>query len=522
MEKEREKSSKKDTKTGFAALGDNEKVYLQKNGVQETDDSPKYIWKDIDCKIVAIFDSNTRSFVKSVSTDNDGLVGVILDKTSFYGESGGQTGDIGFIDDGTSDDNKSSDPENAFKVNDVQEFAGFIVHIGEVTNGTINVDQTYKSKVDYDNRKNIAPNHTMTHVLNLALREVLGTEANQKGSLVDADKLRFDYSTNKPLSMDQISKVSGRCNDIIDSKLKVFTDTIQYKQATSINALRAMFGERYPEKVRVVSIGIEPKEALKKPTDENNFNYSIELCGGTHLSNTSEAGDFVFLSDDALSAGIRRVVALTGKGAKRAIQDANELNEEFKEASSLDGGMELSKKCSELSFKVDNARIGAVEKSKLRKDLKVLKDKDRAYQKDLGKQRKKKVIEIISKINMDTENGNFIIKRIDVGLDKKALKEGIKKFYKNKDNAGVPIMLISCSPNDKNKIIILSEIPKATVKKGIHCGKWVECTLPFIDGPTNWKGGKGETKAEVQGTTMSNVAKVMDVASKYINDNYKL
>eukprot|EP00486_Rosalina_sp_Unknown_P014698 CAMPEP_0201585858 /NCGR_PEP_ID=MMETSP0190_2-20130828/126437_1 /ASSEMBLY_ACC=CAM_ASM_000263 /TAXON_ID=37353 /ORGANISM="Rosalina sp." /LENGTH=93 /DNA_ID=CAMNT_0048032653 /DNA_START=13 /DNA_END=290 /DNA_ORIENTATION=+ len=93
----------------------------------------------------------------------------------------------------------------------------------------------------------------MTHVLNYALREVLGTEANQKGSLVDAEKLRFDYSTNKPLSMDQIGGVQDKCNGIIKSKLQVYTDTIKYKQATSINALRAMFGERYPEKVRVVS-----------------------------------------------------------------------------------------------------------------------------------------------------------------------------------------------------------------------------------------------------------------------------
>jgi len=105
---------------------------------------------------------------------------------------------------------------------------------------------------------------------------------------------------------------------------------------------------------------------------------------------------------------------------------------------------------------------------------------------------------------------------------KKALKEGIKKFYKNKDNSDVPIMLISCSPNDKNKIILLAEVPKATTKKGVHCGQWVQSVLPFIDGPKEWKGGKNETKAEVQGKTMSNVLKAIQVATEYIQSNYKL
>jgi len=467
------------------------------------------VWKDIECSIAAIFDSATKTLVDSVSADSDGLYGLVLDSTSFYAESGGQCGDIGYVE---------VDADNAFKVNDVQEFAGYVIHIGEVTNGSISRGAAATAKVDYEHRKNVAPNHTMTHVLNYALRRVLGTECNQKGSLVDADKLRFDYSTNRALSIKDIDAVSTECGQAIQRDLKVFTKVLRYAEATKINSLRAMFGERYPEEVRVVAVGIDPEAALKTPDDERNMNFSIELCGGTHLARTGEAGAFVFLSDDALSAGIRRVVCLTGFAAKRAIQDADELSEEFKEAASL-SGPELTAKCPLLSGKLDNARIGAVEKDHLRRELAALNEQDKAFKKELGKQRKKKVVDVVSSIDMDAHCGDFVVKRIDVGLDKKALKEGLKKFAKKKGNAGTPIMLISCAPNEKNKIIIMAEVPKAAAQKGIHCGQWVESTLPFINGPKQWKGGKNEKKAEVLGTTMSNVTKVIEVASKYVNDH---
>lgn len=508
MEEHRQQSGKKDESGGFAKLGDPEKALLQQAGVQETDDSKKYIWKDVKCQIAAIFDSATKSLVDSVSADNDGLYGLVLDATSFYAESGGQCGDIGYVE---------VDSENAFKVDDVQEFAGYVIHIGTVTNGTICSGTAATAKVDYENRKNVAPNHTMTHILNLALRNVLGGECNQKGSLNDAEKLRFDYSTNRSLSMKDIAAVSEECRDVIKQDLKVVTKVLEYQEATKINALRAMFGERYPKMVRVVAIGIDPEAALKTPDDAKNMDYSIELCGGTHVTSTGEADSFVFLSDDALSAGIRRVVCLTGFAAKRAIQDALELREEFKEAASL-SGPELSAKCPLLSSKLDNAKICAVEKDELRKVLSGLNETDKTFKKQLGKQRKKKVVEMVSNIDTDALCGDFVVKRIDVGLDKKALKEGIKKFYKNKSNANTPIMLISCSPNEKNKIIIVAEVPKAAVQRGIHCGQWVQSTLPFIDGPQQWKGGKSEKKAEVQGTTMSNVAKVIETASKWVND----
>eukprot|EP01084_Bolivina_argentea_P131522 232132_1 len=512
--------NKKNETSGFAKMSDTEKVYLKKNGVKVTDDSFKYEWKDIECKVMGIFDSNSRKFINLVTSDHKGLVGIILDRTSYYAESGGQVGDIGYIID--ADDNKESELINAFKVDNSIEFGGYIIHIGEMTNGEINCLSIYKCKVDYDNRKKIAPNHTMTHVLNLALRNELGEECNQKGSLVDSDKLRFDYSTSKQLNINNIQNISIYCNKIIEKGVNVYCDVIEYKKAMTINSLRAMFGERYPINVRVVSIGIEPKILLNSPKDKKWFDYSVELCGGTHLNNTKEAENFIFLSDIPLSAGIRRIICVTGKGAKRAIQDANELCDDFKYANELDEGPILTKQLRFLSGKLESSKIDAVIKMKLRKDFEVLNEKDKQWNFKLKKLRKQKVIDMIGKINVKKDK-KYIIKRVDVGLDKKALKEGVKKFYKNKENICVPIMLISCHPNGvKNKIMIYGKVPSEELNKGIHCGKWVESVLPYIDGPKQWKGVKNDVETEVQGKSMQNVHMVIKVAEEYMENNYQI
>eukprot|EP01084_Bolivina_argentea_P145925 255646_1 len=181
MDREREDSNKKNNSIGIllSLLGDNEKVYLQNNNIFETNQTYKYEWKNIKCKIVAIFDSNSKSFVNCINENrhtNPNEIGIILDSTSFYAESGGQINDIGYIIQHNNEkDNENA--ENAFKVNDVQQFGGYIIHIGEVTNGIISVESSSSyltiTNVDYDNRKKIAPNHTMTHILNFSLRNVL-------------------------------------------------------------------------------------------------------------------------------------------------------------------------------------------------------------------------------------------------------------------------------------------------------------------------------------------------------------
>src|SRR5439155_9996483 len=168
-------------------------------------------------------------------------------------------------------------------------------------------------------------NHTATHIANWALREVLGEGVQQKGSLVDPDKLRFDFSHPKAMSEDEIARVETLVNECIARKLPAYAQVVDQKRAMEINGLRAVFGEKYPPVVRVVSIGKQLREILMNPRDPKWRDYSIEFCGGTHLKNTEEVEGFVITSEESVSKGIRRIVALTGHAAVESRNSGKDL-----------------------------------------------------------------------------------------------------------------------------------------------------------------------------------------------------
>lgn len=301
-------------------------AWLSGQGIAVTDTSSKYTWRnDPVSKIVALFKGrggSSTGFCDSISAD-DGDVGVILDKSSFYYESGGQVFDTGFL--------KSTDGEMLnFVVSNSQSYAGYVVHIGQLEGGSspLTIGTSVLCSVDYDRRSFVAPNHTMTHVLNYALKSTLvgNTESSQetsalcdqKGSLVDTEKLRFDFSWNGSLSNEQLAKVEGIVRDQIQSKMGVYTDVVPLADALKINGLRQVFGERYPDPVRVVSVGAKIEELLSNPSDAKWNKYSIEFCGGTHLTNTEEAEDFAIIEESGISKGIRRIIGLTRNAAKAA------------------------------------------------------------------------------------------------------------------------------------------------------------------------------------------------------------
>ena len=509
FDKHREKSKNitgtDDTKIDF---GDKERVYLvDVLKINETDDSYKYTWKDISVNCVGLYDAKSKEFVKELKENSFGVM--ILNNTPYYGESGGQIGDIGYI--------KSDDNENEFEVTDVQHFGGFVLHIGRVTNGAIKLNSKYSTGVDYDNRRKIAPNHTMTHVLNYGLREVLGGECNQKGSLVDADKTRFDFSHGKALTIDQIVKIENIVNDIIEQELDIFTEEIEYSSIVTVKALRAMFGERYPKTVRVVSIGCKPSDALKAPNDNRWFKFSIELCGGTHLKNTKEAKKFIIISEDALSSGVRRMVAVTYDGAKQAILEANELEQEIDDALLLEGSR-LVRECARLNDKFANAYIGYKRKHDLKKKMKKLNGKSLKFKqkasKSLSKNVKDSIKKVIDNLKSDTM---FIVQKMDAQVDAKSLKEGIKIWKKNKKSSQKGILLYSLNTNDsndKNQVIIMAELTKDLVKKGLKAKEWVSNIVNLIDG----KGGGNDLKFQCIGSNQSNINDVITKLNKFAND----
>ncbi|MEJ6401897.1 alanine--tRNA ligase [Yoonia sp. 2307UL14-13] len=236
----------------------------------------------------------------AVTDKADGRVQIVLNQTPFYAEAGGQVGDAGMIKTET----------GTAQITDTKKVAGLYMHFAEVTEGTLSKGQAAELAVDADRRARIMANHSATHLLNEALREVLGDHVVQRGSLNAPDRLRFDFSHTKALSLEELEQLERDVNAVIRQNGAVETRIMTPDDAREMGA-QALFGEKYGDEVRVVSMG--RKEGSGKGTDGNT--YSLELCGGTHVKQLGEIGAFVTLGDSASSAGVRRVEALTGQAA---------------------------------------------------------------------------------------------------------------------------------------------------------------------------------------------------------------
>jgi alanyl-tRNA synthetase len=237
-----------------------------------------------------------------------GAYAIVVNQTPFYGESGGQVGDTGVIEglDG-------SGAAFQFKVTDTQKKLGnLFVHYGELVKGTISTGRHVKLLVDDTKRDKTRANHSATHLLHEALRQVLGTHVAQKGSLVSPERLRFDFSHTKPMSAEEIKSVEDIANAVLLENTPVVTRLMALDEARASGAM-ALFGEKYGEEVRVVSMGSTRPGANKA--------WSVELCGGTHVSRTGDIGLIRIVSEGGSSAGVRRLEALTGEGARAYLDE---------------------------------------------------------------------------------------------------------------------------------------------------------------------------------------------------------
>ena len=242
--------------------------------------------------------------VESLNKGDEAII--IVNQTPFYGESGGQIGDTGLI---VSGDFK-------FRVNDVQKKLGdLFVHYGKVENGSIKLNENVEMKIDVERRENIRAYHSATHLLHESLRRVLGTHVTQKGSLVAPDRLRFDFSHMKPISNDEINKIENFVNKMVATKSDVKTRLMTPKEAVDNGAL-ALFGEKYGEEVRVLSMG-----------NEKDRYFSTELCGGTHVRNIGDIGKFKIVSQSSIAAGIRRIEALREKQLEEFLTKKEKLSD---------------------------------------------------------------------------------------------------------------------------------------------------------------------------------------------------
>ncbi|OGS21774.1 MAG: alanine--tRNA ligase [Elusimicrobia bacterium RIFOXYA2_FULL_39_19] len=269
-----------------------------------------------------VYDSVIKGIIKdakSVNTAREGdMAEIILDITPFYAESGGQVGDTGKI-----LLNKHNGIHAVAEVIDTQKpVENVIIHMVKILKGDFFTEDRVKAEVDIENRKNIMRHHTATHLLHKALKAVLGEHANQAGSMVAPERFRFDFVHFKALNSAEISKIEDIVNDKIMECLPVGTEETTLKQARAFNAT-ALFGEKYKDDVRLVYVGSNPQEA-----------YSLELCGGTHCTNTGQIGVFKITAETSVGSGLRRIEGICGKTALKYFGDhetvLNTLNDKLK------------------------------------------------------------------------------------------------------------------------------------------------------------------------------------------------
>ena len=393
---------------------------------------------------VVIKISKDNKFVDSANAGSN--VEIITNQTPFYGESGGQVGDQGVI--------FNSDCE--IDITDTQKKMGdLFVHTGKIKNGSLKIGQSVNLEIDIEKRNNSKANHSATHLLHESLRRTLGKHVTQKGSLVSPERLRFDFSHNKPIEKEELNKINKIVNEIVDGSTDVQTRIMTPKEAVKIGAL-ALFGEKYGEEVRVVFMG---KEA-------NGF-FSTELCGGTHVKNTKDVGKFKVISQSSIASGVRRIEALRDKQLIE-YEKSQEKNKTLKEKTTKDQVEKIKKELLNLKIKPELS-----ENKNLTENLK-----------SLNKQLEK--VKIQSVIKDKSKN-----KIVDKNIDDFIIREQVLYDFPPKELRS----LIDQGKKDIKKGIIIS-ISIFEEKVGVAVGVTSDLTtkydaVKFVKSASEILGGKG-------------------------------
>ena len=326
---------------------------------------------------------------------------LILDRTPFYAESGGQVGDVGVLADATT----------RFDVRDTIKLGGvFHAHVGRARGGALKVGMAVDARVDAARRQATVLNHSATHLLHAALREVLGTHVQQKGSLVAPDRLRFDFSHTQPIATDELRRIEDLVNAEIRRNAVAEVHEMGYQDALEFGAL-ALFGEKYGDHVRVLKMG----------------EFSTELCGGTHVGRTGDIGLFKIVSESGVAAGVRRIEAVTGAAAIAFVADEEARLDEI--------GALLSAPAAEV---VDKLRQVFERQKKLERELESLKAKAASS-----------ATQDLAAAARRIGDVSIVAARVD-GLDAKALREGIDTL---KQKLGDCVVLLAAGADGKVALV---------------------------------------------------------------------
>lgn len=284
-------------------------------------------------------------------------------------------------------------------------------------------------------RSPIRNNHTGTHILNLALREVLGDSVDQKGSLVAAEKLRFDFSHPKGVQDDELAKIEEISTGHIRQNLEVYSKEVPLEQAKKINGVRAVFGETYPDPVRVVSIGFEVDELLKDPDNKAWKEVSVEFCGGTHVQNTNDIKDLVIVEESGIAKGIRRIIAVTGQEAHRLQNIAKEFGVRLDKLEKLEFGPQKEAEMRRTVKDLKELTTSAVMKKGLTARLETIQKDLLALQKAREKKEADAATAMITSEFEKNKDAKALVLALPISANGKALSQVLKfmpKKYKEK------------------------------------------------------------------------------------------
>ena len=412
--------------------------------VPKTDDSAKFGRDNITSVVKAIFHRN-EFLTDTTRVEAGEQLGLVLDRTNFYAEQGGQEYDTGkIIIDGVAE----------LEVDNVQVYAGYVLHTGCLKYGSLSVGNEVICEYDELRRWPIRNNHTGTHILNFALKEVLGDGVDQKGSLVAQEKLRFDFSHKSGVSDAELEKIEDISTQYIRQNCAVYAKDVPLATAREIQGVRAVFGETYPDPVRVVSVGVEVEEILKNVKDEQWNKVSIEFCGGTHVAKTGDIKDMVILEESGIAKGIRRIIAVTGEDAHAVQRVAEEFGKRLARLENMPQGADKDAEIKAVKLDLPQLSISTVTKSKFRERFGKVEKLQLEAQKAQQKAESKKALDFVSAQFADPANKDkktFVI-NVPISANAKAVGE-VLNLVKTKNKEKTVYFFAADKEDKEGKVV---------------------------------------------------------------------
>ncbi|KAF8140471.1 tRNA synthetases class II (A)-domain-containing protein [Boletus edulis] len=491
--KEASKGTFKRDKADSVKLDVHDLAALEKDdAIPKTDDSPKYQLGNVTAKVKGIYCN--REFLESTTSIPDGAnFGILLDRTSFYAEAGGQEHDTGnIVIDGACD----------FEVTNVQMYSGYVLHTGHLKYGHLNVGDEVISSYDELRRWPLRNNHTATHILNFCLREVLGDHVDQKGSLVAPTKLRFDFSHKAQIALPDLAKIEVMSVDWIKKNVKVYGKDVDLKSGFKIPGLRAVFGETYPDPVRVVVLGYDVDDVTKDLENPRWRNTSMEFCGGTHVAKTGDIKDFVIIEESGIAKGIRRITAITGQEAQEATRIANEFKSrldvlETSSGNEKDAGLKV------LTVELGQADISVLVKADLKERLGAIR---KAFDKQIKEKEaavNKSAIDALVTYFNENPNAEGYFASIDVDGNSKILQNVVAQGKK----LGKAVYVFSVNA-EGSKVAHANYIPENVREKGFDARTWASKVTEVLGG----KAGGKEDSAQGVGVNVGEIESAVKIA----------